>query len=413
MNTSSELAAGLLRILQQVAWLRGGLIALALALYPIVYPHGNAMVLLAAFVVERGLFVVLVSWDTLRRKLSASLMPIVLAWLLVTPIIEIAVSILSNDETLRVLGTQADALGLSSPLIWLVVPAILAAWQYGRSGLRFAIAALVVDHIALGLVLWTGPQLGVSFVLNSAGRIAMLAIIGYVVMLLVEAQKKEHAALEQANRQLAQRAATAAQLAESRERNRMARELHDILAHSITALSLQLQAVGTLLDHDPAEAKTLLREAQATTHTSANEVRRAIRALRATPLEDLGLAQATRELCRTQAERTGAKIDCDVADIPALDPLTEQAIYRIAHEALANVEQHAAATEVAVKLATAPSCKLRLFVQDNGVGFDPRKTPPRHFGLVGMKERAKELGGELLVWSESGRGTRLELEVPA
>ena len=371
------------------------------------------MVLLAAFVVERGLFVVLVSWDTLRRKLSASLMPIVLAWLLVTPIIEIAVSILSNDETLRVLGTQADALGLSSPLIWLVVPAILAAWQYGRSGLRFAIAALVVDHIALGLVLWTGPQLGVSFVLNSAGRIAMLAIIGYVVMLLVEAQKKEHAALEQANRQLAQRAATAAQLAESRERNRMARELHDILAHSITALSLQLQAVGTLLDHDPAEAKTLLREAQATTHTSANEVRRAIRALRATPLEDLGLAQATRELCRTQAERTGAKIDCDVADIPALDPLTEQAIYRIAHEALANIEQHAAATEVAVKLATAPSCKLRLFVQDNGVGFDPRKTPPRNFGLVGMKERAKELGGELLVWSESGRGTRLELEVPA
>lgn len=413
MNTSSELAAGLLRILQQVAWLRGGLIALALALYPIVYPHGNAMVLLAAFVVERGLFVVLVSWDTLRRKLSASLMPIVLAWLLVTPIIEIAVSILSNDETLRVLGTQADALGLSSPLIWLVVPAILAAWQYGRSGLRFAIAALVVDHIALGLVLWTGPQLGVSFVLNSAGRIAMLAIIGYVVMLLVEAQKKEHAALEQANRQLAQRAATATQLAESRERNRVARELHDILAHSITALSLQLQAVGTLLDHDPAEAKTLLREAQATTHTSANEVRRAIQALRATPLQDLGLAQATRELCRTQVERTGAKIDCDVADIPALDPLTEQAVYRIAHEALANVERHAAATEVAVKLATAPTRKLRLLVQDNGVGFDPEAIPQKHFGLMGMKERARELGGALSVWSESGRGTRLELEVPA
>jgi signal transduction histidine kinase len=411
MNTSPQLVAGLLRILRQAAWLRGGLIALSLVLYLAFLPGKSALPLLLAFAVERAVFIALVSWDALRQKLGASFLPIALGWLFVTPIVEIAVSILAADETLRAIGMQADVLGVSSPLIWLVVPVVLAAWQYGRRGLRIAIAALIVEHLALGVVLWSGLQFGVSFVLNSAGRIAMLVILGYVVMLLVEAQKKDHAALEQANRQLAQRAATAEQLAESRERNRMARELHDILAHSITALSLQLQAVGALLDHDPAEAKAQLREAQVSTRNSAHEVRRAIQALRATPLQDLGLAEALRQLCRAQAERTGAKFDCAIAEILALDPLTEQTVYRIAQEALANAERHAAATQVAVALGVTPARQLRLTIQDNGVGFDVGAMPPGHFGLIGMAERARDAGGELTVQSESGKGTRVELEI--
>ena len=411
MNESPQFQAGLLRVVRQAAWLRIGLILLGIALYLAYDPSKSVLSLLSAFFIERALFVALVTWDKLREKLGASFLPIVIGWLLITPVLEILTSIVSVDTTLRAFGMEADVLGVSSPLIWLVVPVIIAAWQYGRRGLQFSIFALVVEHAALGLVVLPGLQL-FSFILNSGGRIIMLVILGYVVMLLVEAQKKDHAALELANRQLAQRAATAEQLAESRERNRMARELHDILAHSITALSLQLQAIGTLIDDEPGEAKILLRQAQTMTHDSANEVRRAIKSLRATQLEDLGLPQALRELCRTQAERTGAKLECDVDGIPPLDPLTEQAVYRIAHEALANAERHASATQVAVKLGMAPARKLQLSIQDNGVGFDMRAIPPNHLGVIGMTERARDVGGELSVTSQVGKGTKIELEIP-
>jgi len=401
----------LLTILRQAAWLRGALIALGVVLYLAFYPGLGALPLLLAIAVERAAFIALVSWNALREKLGARFLPLALGWLFLTPILEIASAFLARDDTLRALGMQADVLGLSSPLIWLVVPTVLAAWQYGRRGLFSALAILVVEHLALGIALWSGWQFGVSYSLSALGRIAMLAVLGYVVMLLVEAQQREHRALEDANRQLAHRAATAAQLAESRERNRMARELHDILAHSLSALGLQLQVIAKLIDHDLAEAKTELREAQTVARTSANEVRRAIKQLRATPLADLGLAEALRELCYAQAERTGAQFDCQIADIAALDALTEQTVYRIAHEALANVERHAGATRVEMRLEIRDSRLLRLTISDNGVGFDRRAVPQGHFGLIGMAERARDVGGNLRVESETGKGTEIVLEI--
>ncbi|MEW5719851.1 MAG: sensor histidine kinase [Chloroflexota bacterium] len=402
---------GLLLILRQAAWLRGALIALGVALYVALYPGLGALPLLLAIAAERAAFIALVSWNVLRKKLGARFLPLALGWLFVMPVVEIALAVLSRDETLRVIGEQADVLGISSPLIWLVVPTVLAAWQYGRRGLFVALGILVVEHIALGIALWSGWQFGISFSLSAAGRIAMLALLGYVVMLLVEAQQREHRALEEANRQLAHRAATAEQLAESRERNRMARELHDILAHSLSALGIQLQMIAKLIDHDLDEAKAELREAQTVARNSANEVRRAIQQLRATPLADLGLSEALRELCRAQAERTGAQFDCQIADIAALDALTEQTVYRIAHEALANIERHAAATRVEMRLEIRDSRSLRLTIGDNGVGFDPRAISPGHFGLLGMAERARDAGGELRVESEMGKGTKVELEI--
>lgn len=418
-DSKPNLVPGLLAILRQAAWLRGALIALGVVLYVVLYPGLGALPLLLAIGVERAAFIALVSWDVLRKKLSARFLPLALGWLFLTPILEIASAFLARDDTLRALGMQADVLGLSSPLIWLVVPTVLAAWQYGRRGLFIALAILVIEHLALGIALWSGWQFGISFSLSAAGRIAMLALLGYVVMLLVEAQQREHRALEEANRQLAHRAATAAQLAESRERNRMARELHDILAHSLSALGIQLQVIAKLIDHDRDEAKTELREAQTVARNSANEVRRAIQQLRATPLADLGLAEALRELCRAQAERTGAQFDCQIADIAALDAPTEQTVYRIASEALANIERHAAATQVQVRLETCPEHSrrvgdyrmLQLIIRDNGVGFDRRAVPQGHFGLLGMAERARDVGGQLRVESETGKGATVELEI--
>jgi signal transduction histidine kinase len=244
----------------------------------------------------------------------------------------------------------------------------------------------------------------------SFGRLALIVLVGFVIMRFVAAQQEERRALEVANRQLAARAATAEQLAESRERNRLARELHDTLAHSLTGLSLQLQALETLLDHDLAAARAQLAEAQGTVHSGIHESRRAILALRATPLQDLGLAEALRELARKHADRTGIALSCDVGDVGALDPLTEQAIYRVAEAGLDNVEQHAAATELTMRLSRQdPGGGLTLEICDNGLGFDVQAVPAERLGLSGMAERAALIGARLDVESAPEKGTRVEL----
>jgi signal transduction histidine kinase len=216
-------------------------------------------------------------------------------------------------------------------------------------------------------------------------------------------------------------------LAESRERNRLARELHDTLAHSLTGLSLQLQALETLLDHDPAAARAELAEAKTTVRSGIKEARRAIQSLRATPLQDLGLPEALRQLARRHSERMGIALTCDVAEVGALDPLTEQTIYRVAEAALSNVEQHAAATELSVRLkpsATgggappAGNCtacdgagSLTLEINDNGVGFDTSDVRADRYGLSGMAERSALIGATLRVESRPDSGTRVLLTV--
>jgi signal transduction histidine kinase len=251
-----------------------------------------------------------------------------------------------------------------------------------------------------------------GYALMSFSRLALIVLVGFVILRFVAAQQEERQALEMANRQLAARAATAEQLAGSRERNRLARELHDTLAHSLTGLNLQLQAVETLLEYDPAAARAQLAEAEGTVHSGIQESRRAILALRATPLEDLGLAEALRQLARKHAERTDVALTCDVQEAGVLDPLTEQAIYRVAEAALDNVERHAAASELVVRLARQnPSGGLVLEIADNGVGFDLRQVPADRLGLHGMAERAALIGARLDVESAPGKGTRVVLSL--
>ena len=153
-----------------------------------------------------------------------------------------------------------------------------------------------------------------------------------------------------------------------------------------------------------------LKEAQATVRSGIQESRRAIQALRATPLEDLGLSEALRQLCRKLVERTGLECGCDIAEVGVLDPLTEQTIYRVAETALNNVEQHAAADEARVSLALAPEGRIRLEVRDNGIGFDSAVVPRDRYGLAGMIERAQLIGAALRVNSAPGQGTEVVME---
>ena len=183
--------------------------------------------------------------------------------------------------------------------------------------------------------------------------LARLLIIGFAslgVAWLMERQREQRAQLQDANRKLAL-TATTEQLAVSHERNRMARELHDTLAHSLSALSVQQEAVNALWDVEPNEARAILEQVTASTRNGLTEARRALHALRASPLEDLGLPLALSTLAESFATRANLKSDRALAaNVEGLQRHIEQCIYRIAQEAFENVTRHAHASNVRVVL---------------------------------------------------------------
>ena len=416
-DQKGALAPGLLPVLQTLVALRFALVLLGGGLLVFVFgpaighaPPDQALWMAGFVMTESALLLVFVLWPTVRERLGSRFLPIALGWLLLFPLVmDIVVSYTGSSGIVEPPGREALA-GVGIESVWMAAPVALAAWQYGRKGWLWAMGALVSSAAFFGLLL-LGKDIYefAGYALGGVARLGAIGLLGWVVMRLVTALQSEHQSLLDANRRLTQRAATIEQLAESRERNRLARELHDTLAHSLTGVSVQLQALDTLMQHDPAAAESQLKETQVTVRTGIQESRRAIEALRATPLEDLGLSEALRQLCRKYGERTGLDFHCHIDAAPALDPLTEQAIYRVAEAALSNVVKHAAATEVSVRLMMEPT--LRLEITDNGVGFDPKTTPTDRYGLAGMAERAELLGATLAIESAPGQGTTIVMAI--
>jgi len=196
------------------------------------------------------------------------------------------------------------------------------------------------------------------------------------------------------------------------ERNRLAREIHDTLAQGLTATALQLESAEALLDAGSEVVHEPLRRALSLTRSNLEEARRSVLDLRASPLEGRPLSEALKSLVDRWEAETGinARYGAVNSSRP-LPPRVEAALYRICQEALTNAARHAGAGRVAVRLVAAPD-RVRLVVEDDGRGFDSSAVPEGRHGLVGMRERAKVLGGVLAVHSSPGAGTRLEATVP-
>jgi signal transduction histidine kinase len=157
-------------------------------------------------------------------------------------------------------------------------------------------------------------------------------------------------------------------LAVTQERNRLARELHDTLAHSLSAVAVQIEAAQALSEVDAAAGHKMLEQALQTTRGGLTDARRSLHALRSSPLEDLGLALALRDLAESVAARAGLKLDLQISpNLENLRPEIEQCLYRVAQEALTNVARHARAGSVRVALA-GENGQVRLAVSDDGCG---------------------------------------------
>jgi two-component system NarL family sensor kinase len=220
--------------------------------------------------------------------------------------------------------------------------------------------------------------------------------------------------------------ATSAQVGAVEERNRLAREIHDTLAQGLAGIALQLESADALLEAAEAQAaeegdtergrshqvQRAVRQALALTRANLEEARRSVLDLRAAPLEGRTLAQALAKL----VEDVGAEHGLDVIFSSAggsrpLPVRLEVGVYRIAQEALTNVLRHADARHVSVALEITPE-RLRYSIADDGRGFDATRIPAGRFGLLGLNERAKLLGGKLRLRSAPGSGTTLEVTVP-
>lgn len=259
-----------------------------------------------------------------------------------------------------------------------------------------------------------------------AGRDEVHAI-GATMAELIDRLQAEKATLTRLNAELDARvavrtarierlAADARRAAVTRERLRLARELHDALGHSLMALLTQVRMVRKLAGRwSPGQLDAELAEAEQVAATGLAEVRSAIGQMRETGLGDTGLGVQLQALLQHLAEATGVAVEASI-DPAAGELVDERAaiVLNMVREALRNVERHAQARRVTLRLVPEPSADAvdrswQLELADNGVGFNPRADHPGHYGLVGLHEQAEQLGATLTLDSAPGQGCRLRL----
>jgi two-component system NarL family sensor kinase len=268
----------------------------------------------------------------------------------------------------------------------------------GGLGLRcHASVPLAVGNRQLGMLNVAAPDWRVL----TEQELNLLTTAGALVSLALERQRLE---------------AASARAAAAEERNLLAREIHDTLAQGLAALTLQLEVADSLAAAGgDARMSAVVARSLALARATLEEARRSVLDLRAAPLGGLTLPDALRELAASlRREPDGAEIEVEVEGFEDGRPLpaaVEAGVYRIAQQALANATRHARARRVTLRLSRTPDA-LELGLRDDGVGFDVAAVPAGRFGLVGMSERARLLGGTLAVESAPGAGTHVHARVP-
>ncbi|MFG6103669.1 sensor histidine kinase [Leptolyngbyaceae cyanobacterium CCMR0082] len=217
--------------------------------------------------------------------------------------------------------------------------------------------------------------------------------------------------LQKANKELKRSASQVKQLATVQERSRIAREIHDSLGHSLTALNIQLEGALKLSQRDPQKSKTLLTEAKRLGSVALQDVRQSVATLRDDGQLKESLHTKLNVLIDTLRTSAGIIPNINIQLLQPLPEATSMALYRIAQEGITNIVKHAEATAVEFTLITDES-GTRLLLRDNGRGFDLSQTSTG-FGLQGMRERAQAMGGRLTFNSRPGEGCEIRLVIPS
>lgn len=274
-------------------------------------------------------------------------------------------------------------------------------WRWRRN--YYVLMVLGMGIISLPFLAFISVIMGTLTAFLSSGAILL---IGHLIV--SEEQARDELAAK--NAKLAEYAAQIEELATVNERNRLAREIHDNVAHYLTAVNMQIEAARAVMPTDAARAEQSLVKAQTLTKDGLSEIRRSVAALRAEPVDTRPLHEAITLLVE-EGRADGLTVDFQIeGKIRACSAQVEMTLYRIAQESLTNIRKHAQATHTLLELCYPDESHVRLKVSDNGVGSSQAGNG---FGLLGIKERVKLLGGTLDIQTAQGQGFSLQVEVPA
>jgi len=302
------------------------------------------------------------------------------------------------------------------PVIWWTVFAYMGQ-MFGMLPVRFALpmnlfAAVIVIGQMMG---WRLSDVDVNMVLAIVGQWTSVTIfmvyISHLSRTSIE-RGKLIAELEAAKNELEKAQQREMELAVLRERERLARDLHDSLGHALVAIAMQLEAIQRLYPVDPKRASSHVDEVKALARSSMGTLRDTVAGLRAPGLGNRPLSSALRDMCVELGQRAGIDVDCRVdSGADDLSPALTETTWRIAQEALTNVEKHAQAHQAQVSVACCPGA-LVMRIADDGIGLsEGAEARPDRFGLRGMRERIEGLGGTMSLES-ADPGTVITAQLP-
>jgi signal transduction histidine kinase len=374
--------------------------------YTSVLPNLFSPIFLASLLVLEITKLAYLLWPGLPKRLGSLYLPIGIAVTVVSPLARVALVLTANPEWFFSEFPKDGLLG------YFLIPLIFIAWQYGFKSILLYISFLTLVEMTMYLKwLELEPNILPLFQ-GSLVRLIIYFIVGYLVTYLVSNQREQRNELAKVNTQLLQYSHTLEQLAESRERNRLARELHDTLAHYMSGTILQLNGAKAVWEKDNLKAKTLLGEAVQTLSEGLDETRNAIQTLRKSPVETLGFSESLKDLARQYADKLGLQLKLEVEAVKYVPEEIGQTLYPIAQEIFRNIERHAGAKSLVVKFKRQQH-HLFLTIEDDGKGFELLGVDKsKHFGLLGLEERVVLLKGDVSVHSRPGQGTRVEIRIP-
>jgi signal transduction histidine kinase len=309
--------------------------------------------------------------------------------------------------TLIILLLGPGAWLVALPMAALAVQFLSEWWQQWLVYLGI-IAALILPLIQEGL--W---QEALTFALTLSPAILFVVVFSRLVLSEQQARRDAESLaseLEEANKQLAEYSTQVEELARTKERNRLAREIHDNLGHYLTVVNVQIRAAQAIMADDPQKAQEALANAQRLTQDGLDAVRHSVAALRESPLGSMTLLQAIMRLAE-ETINSGIEVQTAVqGEAARLDPKLELTLYRAVQEGLTNVRRHAQATRVDLLLDFSDDARVALTIADNGAGADPGGDTG--YGLLGIQERVELLGGQMDVTSSPGEGFTLKMILP-
>jgi signal transduction histidine kinase len=316
---------------------------------------------------------------------------------------------------LLLIGTFGGKTARLFPFLYLILVtrSCLIFQLYGRlvvTGMSFALFLITLNARSPRRLQPQDIEKFRFFTFNTSLLFGLSLLFVLLLMNTVLSERKSREKLAIANEKLRQYALRIENQATLEERNRIAREIHDSLGHSLTALNLQLETALKLWQSNPPKAQVFLARAKELGSKALKDVRQSVSTMRANPLQEKTLEQAIAILLEDFYRATNIK---PISLINLENPPSTEinvAVYRIIQESLTNISKYANATEVILKMA-ANRNSLCLMIQDNGRGFDIQQNTTG-FGLQSMRDRTLALGGEFNINSTPGSGCQIIVELP-